>query len=523
MTAAKPDGSTDLPLSRNIAREDLLRVAAQLSRFESVAMLVDTSRATNLNLGDQDLADANAFLTKMANATGNKNTYQSVPTAVTSKTIVPPYEVDANGLPLGRILVGLPSVGPHAGEPLPPVNAAGVSFPRLPINDLWTRDTAPIFAKGSDGSVYGVNFNFNGWGQGFGRNNDGLGPSSNNANGLRSVTGLAAGYRYDTVKMGPYNASTGLGGVTFQPIDGDMNIAGAVNLLTGAGPVSTWLTMEGGGVEFNGKGLAVMAQSAVINANRNPGKTTDDVARELDRVLGIKKIYWIPGIKAAEITDGHVDFYMRFPSMEGSSTTTTIVTTWDGGTLNAADSQPTSTDGLNLAALLAALPGGSSPITSSDENVGYFGVANPTVKVWQPLPATATAATMTLGPITINQIAIGNLAAALQTPNQINVVLLPTPDLGKVKATVNARSTGINNAVVTYRNDFENTFAAGYLGYYEANRCIVMAQFGDSTTDLLAFQILQTLYPDRYLIQITTDGIANGGGTIHCATQQQIV
>jgi len=29
-------------------------------------------------------------------------------------------------------------------------------------------------------------------------------------------------------------------------------------------------------------------------------------------------------------------------------------------------------------------------------------------------------------------------------------------------------------------------------------------------------------YPGRAVIQIATDGIANGGGTIHCATQQQI-
>jgi len=42
-----------------------------------------------------------------------------------------------------------------------------------------------------------------------------------------------------------------------------------------------------------------------------------------------------------------------------------------------------------------------------------------------------------------------------------------------------------------------------------------MAQFGDAAADLAAFNTLVSICPDRTIIQITTDGIANGGGTIH--------
>ena len=65
-------------------------------------------------------------------------------------------------------------------------------------------------------------------------------------------------------------------------------------------------------------------------------------------------------------------------------------------------------------------------------------------------------------------------------------------------------------------------FAAGYVGFYLANQCVLMARFGDAAADLRAFEQIQALYPDRRVMQITTDGLANGGGTIHCATQQQI-
>ncbi|MDQ7090063.1 MAG: agmatine deiminase family protein [Methylococcales bacterium] len=33
---------------------------------------------------------------------------------------------------------------------------------------------------------------------------------------------------------------------------------------------------------------------------------------ELNYLLGLEKIIWLPGIKGKDITDGHTDFYARF-------------------------------------------------------------------------------------------------------------------------------------------------------------------------------------------------------------------
>ena len=69
-----------------------------------------------------------------------------------------------------------------------------------------------------------------------------------------------------------------------------------------------------------------------------------------------------------------------------------------------------------------------------------------------------------------------------------------------------------------YAND---EFAAGYIGYYVCNGAVIMQAFGDVEADKAAKQTLQDVFPDRIIEQIKIDGIAAGGGSIHCATQQQ--
>jgi len=64
-------------------------------------------------------------------------------------------------------------------------------------------------------------------------------------------------------------------------------------------------------------------------------------------------------------------------------------------------------------------------------------------------------------------------------------------------------------------------FAAGYVGYYACNDAIIMQKFGDSQADKAAMDTLAALFPARHIEQIAIDGIASGGGTIHCATQQE--
>ena len=65
-------------------------------------------------------------------------------------------------------------------------------------------------------------------------------------------------------------------------------------------------------------------------------------------------------------------------------------------------------------------------------------------------------------------------------------------------------------------------FAAGYIGYYVCNNAVIAQKFGDKKADESAKKTLEKAFPSRVIEQIAIDGIASGGGSIHCATQQEI-
>lgn len=64
-------------------------------------------------------------------------------------------------------------------------------------------------------------------------------------------------------------------------------------------------------------------------------------------------------------------------------------------------------------------------------------------------------------------------------------------------------------------------FAAGYVGYYVCNGAVIMQKFGDKNADNAAKKKLAKAFPEHHIKQISVDGIASGGGSIHCATQQE--
>lgn len=48
-----------------------------------------------------------------------------------------------------------------------------------------------------------------------------------------------------------------------------------------------------------------------------------------------------------------------------------------------------------------------------------------------------------------------------------------------------------------------------------------MQEFGDRAADQAAQAALQAIFPDREIVALNMDVIAAGGGSIHCATQQE--
>jgi len=131
------------------------------------------------------------------------------------------------------------------------------------LDDLWLRDSGCVFVKAASGARAAVSFNFNGWG---GK----------------------------------------------QRCPNDRKVAAFMAAQAGVALQKTSLVLEGGSLEVDGLGTAILTESAVLNRNRNPGLSKAACEAELKRLLGLRKIIWLPGIAGRDITDGHVDFYARF-------------------------------------------------------------------------------------------------------------------------------------------------------------------------------------------------------------------
>jgi len=65
------------------------------------------------------------------------------------------------------------------------------------------------------------------------------------------------------------------------------------------------------------------------------------------------------------------------------------------------------------------------------------------------------------------------------------------------------------------------TFCDCYVNFYIANGGIVMPCFGDDSADQAAAEMVARAFPGRRVAQVNIAAIAEGGGGIHCSTQQQ--
>lgn len=72
-----------------------------------------------------------------------------------------------------------------------------------------------------------------------------------------------------------------------------------------------------------------------------------------------------------------------------------------------------------------------------------------------------------------------------------------------------------------YARFANDDFATGYINFYVCNGTVIAPEFGDPKADKAAHDTLQKLFPDRDIVQINIDGVAAGGGGIHCTTQQE--
>ncbi|MEM6589716.1 MAG: agmatine deiminase family protein [Pseudomonadota bacterium] len=137
----------------------------------------------------------------------------------------------------------------------------------IPTDDLWCRDSGPLFVVNSRGGLAVSHIHFNGWGR----------------------------YR----------------------LRNDEKIAERVANRMGLPLYDSGLVGEPGGAEANGNGLVMAHESSWINRNRNPGLSKQQVTDRLAAAYGADRVIWGPGVKGRDVTDAHIDGFARFTDTGG--------------------------------------------------------------------------------------------------------------------------------------------------------------------------------------------------------------
>jgi len=82
------------------------------------------------------------------------------------------------------------------------------------------------------------------------------------------------------------------------------------------------IVMEGGSVDFNGKGTILTTTACLLNPNRNPHLNQQQIEEYLYNYYGAEQILWLGDGIVGDDTDGHIDDITRFVN---ESTVITVV------------------------------------------------------------------------------------------------------------------------------------------------------------------------------------------------------
>jgi agmatine deiminase len=74
------------------------------------------------------------------------------------------------------------------------------------------------------------------------------------------------------------------------------------------------MILEGGAIDVNGAGSLLTTESCLLNKNRNPSLSRDEIEQRLRDYLGVRDVLWLGDGIAGDDTDGHIDDLARFVS-----------------------------------------------------------------------------------------------------------------------------------------------------------------------------------------------------------------
>lgn len=137
-----------------------------------------------------------------------------------------------------------------------------ICFHLFPTNDAWIRDHGPAFVINQREKAI-VNWRYNAWG---------------------------GKYPYEKDNMIPHRIGEYL---ALKEYVAD-------------------IIMEGGSVEFNGKGDLITSESCLLNENRNKDLSQGEIENRLHDYYGVDNIIWLKEGVEGDDTDGHIDDLTRF-------------------------------------------------------------------------------------------------------------------------------------------------------------------------------------------------------------------
>jgi agmatine deiminase len=156
----------------------------------------------------------------------------------------------------------------EAREVLRGLPAERISFYLVPTNEPWCRDHGPIFLTrdGASAPLAVVDWDYNAWGNKY--------PP------------------FDLDEVAPTRVAKILDVPVFYP----------------------GMILEGGAIDVNGAGALLTSESCLLNKNRNPNLSRQEIEKRLRDFLGVRDILWLGDGIAGDDTDGHIDDLARFVS-----------------------------------------------------------------------------------------------------------------------------------------------------------------------------------------------------------------
>ena len=168
--------------------------------------------------------------------------------------------------------------GAHEAEARAVLNGLSmerVTFHRIQTNEPWCRDHGPIFlARDVDPKLAIVDWDYNAWGN------------------------------------------------KYPPFDLDEVVPARVAQILDLPVFYPHMILEGGSIDVNGAGALLTTESCLMNKNRNPNLSRDEIEQCLRDYFGVQEILWLGEGIEGDDTDGHIDDLARFVS---ENTVVTVV------------------------------------------------------------------------------------------------------------------------------------------------------------------------------------------------------